>query len=236
MVMAIAVSGNRVRTAVGRIAWRDPAVVITILAHLWPLGGVLWLGWDVFSLMLLFWLENLVVGLFTLLRILRSRGSGLAERIFVAPFFCIHYGMFCLVHGVFVFALFGPPGMADQVIGNGPFPDPVRVGAVAAEAGLLPALGAILAIHGWRYFIDFLRRGGADAALARKEMSAPYGRIVVLHVVLLFGGWIVIALGQPLAALGLLVLLKLGLDLGIHARTASELPQPSAGSRAESLT
>jgi len=47
-------------------------------------------------------------------------------------------------------------------------------------------------------------------------MGQPYGRVVVLHMTVLFGGWIVMTLGSPLAALVLLVVLKTAADLRAH--------------------
>ena len=44
----------------------------------------------------------------------------------------------------------------------------------------------------------------------------PYQRVVVLHVTVLAGGFVVLLLGQPTLALVLLVLLKTGADLRAH--------------------
>jgi hypothetical protein len=46
-------------------------------------------------------------------------------------------------------------------------------------------------------------------------MAAPYGRIVVLHVVLLGGGFLMQLFNAPSAAVLLLVALKLAVDLGV---------------------
>jgi hypothetical protein len=43
---------------------------------------------------------------------------------------------------------------------------------------------------------------------------APYGRVVVLHMTIIFGGFVVLSLGQPVAAVALLALLKTGLEMG----------------------
>ena len=49
-------------------------------------------------------------------------------------------------------------------------------------------------------------------------MSAPYKRIIVLHLAILFGGWGVLALGSPLPVLVILVVLKTALDLKLHLK------------------
>jgi len=47
-------------------------------------------------------------------------------------------------------------------------------------------------------------------------MFRPYGRVMVLHVVILVGGFLVTKLGSPLIPLALVVVLKTGLDLSGH--------------------
>ena len=57
-------------------------------------------------------------------------------------------------------------------------------------------------------------------------MGKPYGRVVVLHLTILFGGFGVQALGSPLWALLLLVVLKTGIDLAAHVREHRNAPAP----------
>jgi len=49
-------------------------------------------------------------------------------------------------------------------------------------------------------------------------MMAPYGRIVVLHVAILIGGFGAMALGEPLVVLLALVLLKTFMDYKLHLK------------------
>jgi hypothetical protein len=49
-------------------------------------------------------------------------------------------------------------------------------------------------------------------------MAEPYRRLVVMHVTLIFGGKAIMALGQPIYALTLLVVLEIGIDLYAHLR------------------
>lgn len=50
------------------------AVVALIVANAVPLGGVLLLGWSVWTILIVYWLENGIVGFFDVLKILRARG------------------------------------------------------------------------------------------------------------------------------------------------------------------
>jgi hypothetical protein len=47
-------------------------------------------------------------------------------------------------------------------------------------------------------------------------MMQPYSRVVVLHLTVLFGGWLVMAIGSPLPALVLLAVIKTAADLRAH--------------------
>ena len=59
-------------------------------------------------------------------------------------------------------------------------------------------------------------------------MTAPYGRVVVLHVTVLVGGGLVMALGSPIWALVLLVALKSAIDLAAHRRSHRRLARREA--------
>lgn len=63
-----------------------------MLANAVPLIGVVALGWQVFPLVLLYWLENVVVGGFNVLRMLCARprdGVRWAAKAFLVPFFIV---------------------------------------------------------------------------------------------------------------------------------------------------
>src|SRR5690348_18190227 len=74
-----------------------PTAAVLIAANLVPLAGVLFFGWSVFSTLLLFWVENVIVGAFNVLRMLVAQpqiGAMWAAKLFMIPFFTFHYGMF----------------------------------------------------------------------------------------------------------------------------------------------
>jgi Family of unknown function (DUF6498) len=63
-------------------------------------------------------------------------------------------------------------------------------------------------------------------------MSEPYGRLIVLHVVLIAGGFLMIALQLPSLAALLLVAFKLVYDLRMLQRArAAALPEQKSGAR-----
>lgn len=181
-----------------------------VLANLVPLAGVLLGLWSVAEIMILFWAENVVIGLFNLLRMATVLlGRRERELLVLMPFFAVHYGGFAAVHGLFVMHLFGAPEFADFA----------GVPALLlSPAGLLWPLLALAASHGLSFALNFLGAGEWRRIEPNALMFQPYGRVIVLHLVIIAGGAIALALGAPIGALALLVLLKIGADLLAHRR------------------
>ena len=191
-----------------------PSAVLLLVANAAPLVGVLLHHWTVFAVVLLYWSENVIVGGFNVLRMLFAQpqqGLAWAMKGFLIPFFCIHYGMFTFVHGVFVFALFG--GHLPQ---NGFGLSLAVVFAAIKEQHLAYAVVALVLSHGFSFFHNYVAGGEYQRINLQQLMAQPYGRVVVLHLVVLGGGWVTLALGSPVGALVLLVVLKTGFDLRAH--------------------
>ena len=55
------------------------AVVALIVANLIPLIGVLFFGWSVWNILIVYWLENGIVGVFNVLKMATAQGTGLPE-------------------------------------------------------------------------------------------------------------------------------------------------------------
>jgi hypothetical protein len=49
-------------------------------------------------------------------------------------------------------------------------------------------------------------------------MMLPYGRVVVLHLTILFGGFATMALGEPIWLILIMVAVKIAVDLKMHLR------------------
>ncbi|MDZ7799999.1 MAG: DUF6498-containing protein [Trueperaceae bacterium] len=210
------------------------AVAALVAANLVPLVGVALLGWRLYDVMLLFWLENGVIGAYNLAR-MATAGQRPASALFLAPFFTVHYGMFWVVHGVFVVELFGGAGSMGGAAGAGAaglgsgvtLP---LVGTVPAFAGIEWALLGLALSHGASFVQNWWLGGERRDATPAERMRAPYGRVVVLHLTILGGGVAVQALGEPAAALLLLIVLKTFVDVAAHVRAhRPEGPIPLRG-------
>jgi uncharacterized protein DUF6498 len=193
--------------------WPISAAVL-VVANVVPLLGVVTHHWTVFAVVLLYWCENVVVGLFNVLRMLFARPQdplAQAGKIVLVPFFCVHYGGFTFVHGIFVFALFGGG------FKNGGFDlSPHTVLAAVRQAGLGWAVAALFASHGFSFFHNYLAGGEYRNVGLSQLMTQPYARVVVLHIAIIGGGFLVMSLGSAVPALVLLIVLKTALDLAAH--------------------
>ena len=58
-------------------AYRDPMAWLTLLVDLLPVIAVVFFGWKAVPLVALYWLENLVIGAFTVLRMLGTIAANL---------------------------------------------------------------------------------------------------------------------------------------------------------------
>jgi hypothetical protein len=197
-----------------------------LLVNMLPVFGVLFLGWSVFDVMVLFWLENVVIGVINILR-MGTRVVGLGEwsGLFLMPFFAFHYGAFCAGHGLFVFAMFGAGAkLAATGVGMSPFGVFHLVTAfIDSQPGFLWAMIGLFASHAVSFVLNFIGRGEYRAIHAGDLMFAPYTRIVVLHVTIILGAIAVTSLGQPIYALLILIGLKTAIDAIAHLRERQRL-------------
>jgi len=193
---------------------------ILVAANGVPLVGVLFWGWDAFALIALFWMENVIIGVFFMLRMLclDPRDPALwAAKLFMVPFFCFHYGMFTAGHGVFVFSLLG--GKRYDVQGFALLEPAARA---AADFGLWLPLAVLFASHLFSFGWNYLYRGEFRHAQLSRLMTEPYQRVIVLHVAIILGGIGAMALGSPLWALAVLLAVKIALDFKAHVKEHSK--------------
>lgn len=222
---------------------RRATLVVLLLANVTPLVALANGTWAAGDVLVAYWLENVAVGFWTLVRLATTAGPdpvddrhgagvGLLEsgrvtlladgsrvqlplliaRLGVMAFFCFHYGMFTLVHGVFTFTLAH------------------SIGTQGSPGGYLVVLLVMLASHGLSTAVHWFWRGGRHEAGLIRTMHQPYGRVVLLHVVVLGSAFVLVRGGDVLAGSGTvtgptallpavaLVALKTVVDAVLHLR------------------
>ena len=273
------------RTAVTR------STIALVIANAIPLVGVLFFGWSLITILVLYWVENGIVGFWNIPKIALARGSivpplpamppaaaraatfsdeqaeslqeawqrardlqaqgltaagsspilarfSMVPRAGLAVFFLVHYGMFWLVHGIFVFTLPTFVGMRTGGCDPRIFPEPGEfpgaVGAVAGVVGecassfgeiawgsVLIGAAALFVSHGASFLLNYIGNGEYQRTSAPRQMTGAYGRVIVLHLTILLGAFVIAALGSPIGLLLLLVGLKTAFDLALHRREHS---------------
>jgi hypothetical protein len=224
---------------------RTISALFLVAVNAIPLVGVLFFGWNLFSIMLLYWFESGVIGFFNVFKISRAdkpaapRGrrtvngrpaTNLSGAAFYVPFFAMHYGIFWVVHGVFVVVFFG-------LFGGHPLgsigPEDVASGFRGFEpGGVAIAAASLFVSHGVSYYVNFLGNEEYRNVTPDQQMFKPYGRVIALHLTIIGGGFVAGFFGTPVASLVLLVVLKTAMDLFEHLREhrragASSPPAPA---------
>lgn len=189
--------------------WTSASSLLLIAANLVPLGGVIFMGWDLGGLMLLFWSESAVVGFYNILKL---AVVGQLAAIFSIPFFIGHYGAFMSAHFLLIYYMFIQAGHS-----SGPAADVYAV-LQGMFNPLLPALASLFISHGISFWTNFLGQKEYAGKMTEQQMTEPYKRIFIMQLTIIFGGWLLMLLGSPLPALLLLIILKTIVDLRAHRK------------------
>jgi hypothetical protein len=196
---------------------------VSVLANLIPLVGVIFYGWDAVLILALFWIENLIIGAFNVVKMLcvvvyRSEWS----KLFLVVFFIIHYGLFWTGHGLFLWSILGFDSIDPATVFGRELPGLLDL---AAEGAAIMAsfismytpiiwlgLASLFLSHLVSFIEYFILRGELFNKNVNKLMSEPYKNVVALHAGLLGGAFLLDFFESPVWLLALIVLLKIIYD------------------------
>ena len=195
-----------------------PSAWWLVLANLIPIYGVLQFGWSVGELLLLYWLETVVIGVFGIAKLVGARrergtpGRTFLSRLPKAAFFCIHFGGFSAAHLLFLREVFDVPGL---------------------DRFLLYATVGLAASHAFSFLSNYIGKREFITEDETQFMLAPYGRVVIMHVVVIAGAALVEKTGSTFPALLLLIALKTVVDLAAHIREHRKAAEKRAADLSE---
>ena len=187
----------------------SPSTLVLIIANLVPIAGMIFLGWNLSDVMVLYWAESAVIGFFNLCKI-AVIGHWMA--LLAGPFFLGHFGGFMSIHFLFIYTLFvrGLQG------GNGS--DGELADVAQLFVNLWPALAALFVSHAFSFLKNFLGRHEYRGRTLLNQMKEPYSRIIFMHLVLIFGGGLTIILGELTPVLLIVIGLKIFFDVKAHLK------------------
>lgn len=232
---------------------KNSSIYFLIIANLIPLVGVIFFGWNLFSILIAYWLENIVIGIFTVFKIMMAEGTmfdansmrifnqmktfapqtvkialpkqevSILSRIATTLFFIVHFGIFTIGHGIFIFAL------ASNFYTSGIQQSFSFSVTSSSSLGLLNSIPvtfwstliivlSLFVSHGISFFTNFIGQQEYKNISPDKAMNSPYGRVAVMHIVVIavtivFGKW-----GFNTFSVVIIILLKGGLDCLFHIR------------------
>lgn len=220
-----------------------PSAVALVAVNLLPLIGVIFWGWSLLLILVLYWVESGIIGVLNVFKIGTAQGTpdpaaaaavlevldpaqasaarrslvqvgGLVSSITRIALVPFFIFHYGLFWAVHGVFVFVMPSFASVPGGSVP---PSSFGALDIGT-LLTAAAGLAASHVISFFTNWIGRREYLGVTPQAQMMSVYGRVVVLHVTILGGAALVGLLGTPLAALILLVALKTVLDLFFHVR------------------
>ena len=166
-----------------------------VIANLLPVVGVWFFKWSAQEVFLVYCLETIIIGGFTLLKLLitglivkkdewqTTGGTSIKQPFwFFMFFFLIHYGFFVAIQmGLF----FSVSGLGDQygITFNNFFPKLPSM--LTNDAYIM--LAVFIVSYGFRLTTDFILTGDYKTSSLGYLMFQPYGRIFVQQVTVILG-------------------------------------------------
>lgn len=191
------------------------------------------LEWDVAELMFMFWIENIVLGFYGILKIIFFQGpKGQKEieinkhvvdiskiKYILVPFFIIHFGFFCFIHGSFIEVFFG----------NGFVPTRPQLMTWDNVWTLKFGILAIFINYGISFIFSYLGKGEFRTTSFIGLLINPYRRIFIIQFMLMGSGIIfILCLSQVPSIIFILFFFIVKLALDLRQETAidsGELPK-----------
>jgi hypothetical protein len=197
-------------------------------------------NWDLATVMFIYWAQSIIIGIFSVVSILGADTAALqgdlqrpiderggTDRIslwfvwfykcVMAGFFTLHYGLF---HLGYLFMI-----LDSELFGSVNFADP----------NLWLACGLFFANHLYSH-ITYRHAGPKDYRYINEHFFSPYGRIIPMHLTIIFGSIVIfvlqiLGLTTTLPVLVLFLLLKTYSDINAHILKHEREENPDAPAR-----
>ncbi|MFT4599969.1 MAG: hypothetical protein ACI857_000137 [Arenicella sp.] len=156
-------------------------LISIILLNLITLIIAINLDWKTFDLVLLFWTENLAIGLFNVPKMIIAFFSNWSKKgnsFFPIPFFIAHFSIFCFGHGVIITKLFGEEKLEGVHMAE-PVVDLINTPTFFSGLIIMCSIQAIF------FVTRFIFKGEYKSSTVSKQMFEPYKRIFITQALLM---------------------------------------------------
>ena len=198
-----------------------------IVVNLVPLFGAIFLGWDLTTLLIIYWSENIAIGFWNIFKLLKAprvndknnkyhisfedmtkeeidrvnNSSNLAGiKLSYTLFFMVHYSLFTFVHGFFIFSTFL------QATTN----------FLLYLPGIIFTFILIFLSHGFSYLLNFIGKREYEETSLTELMIKPYKRIFITHFVVILVSIALQELNDTFLPALILIIIKTIGDLIFH--------------------
>lgn len=195
---------------------KDPSVGALLLANLVPVIGFLFFEWSFLSIIFVYWAESVVIGLYTIPKILISglysamKAKTKTFRQFVMPFvyipfFCFHiFG----VLGAIMVAVFSTADIPAELLEQVFLQEMANVSTYAI-------LGFVIS-HGISFLSNFIGKKEYQRVSADAYVFSPYLRVILLGLIIFFGG--ILTLGNFIPGMYMIIFIigKINVDIWLY--------------------
>lgn len=198
-----------------------------VFVNLVPLFGAVFLGWDLTTLLIIYWSENIAIGFWNIFKLLKAprvndknnkyhisfedmtkeeidrvnNSSNLAGiKLSYTLFFMVHYGLFTTVHGFFIFTIFLQS----------------TTNFLLYLPGIVFSFILIFLSHGFSYFVNYIGRKEYEDTSLTELMIKPYKRIFITHFVVILAYGVLQGFTDLLLTAVILIVIKTVGDLIFH--------------------
>jgi len=194
-------------------------------------------NWDLATVMFIYWAQSIIIGIFSVISILSADTDAMRANLqkpiderggtdkitpgFARFYLCIMAGFFSLHYGLFHW------GYYTFIVESGIF------GTVNfADPGIWISCGLFFANHIYSH-MTYRHKGPKDFRYVNEQFFTPYRRIIPMHLTIIFGSIVILALGifgitSTLPVLVLFLLLKTWSDITAHLIKHEQEENPDA--------
>jgi len=221
------------------------SILALLGANAVPIVGVLWLDWQLPSLLFGYWLETVIICFYTFLKILGSqevdatgevyysyhpsRGFHLfiADKGHYATEFAKRTFWLLAINLFFIWFIFLPTSSPGSGVFDLFYP---RVsGFNLPELSVIhwaPIALALLLSHGYSFISNYILRKEYQRVAPKQLMVTPFRRVAAMQITMVVGGFLLLQFGQNILYLLVLVMVKIVIDVISHLEEHLIIPPP----------